>query len=176
MKFVLVALFSYLIGSIPFSYIIARVFFKKDIRSMGSGNPGTTNVFRNFGALAGCFCLFLDMAKGLVAVYFSMFFLGEKICFNCSCFCSFRSYIFNFFKIQGWKRSSNICWSIVCLWFESFLVSINFIFNSFFTYKNSLKSIIKCKFTCSIYFLLFSRSKCLYTNYIICSSYNYNWT
>ena len=49
MKFVLVALFSYLIGSIPFSYIIARVFFKKDIRSMGSGNPGTTNVFRNFG-------------------------------------------------------------------------------------------------------------------------------
>lgn len=78
MKFVLVALFSYLIGSIPFSYIIAKVFFKKDIRSMGSGNPGTTNVFRNFGALAGCFCLFLDMAKGFVAVYFSTFLLGEK--------------------------------------------------------------------------------------------------
>ncbi|MDU7142723.1 MAG: glycerol-3-phosphate acyltransferase, partial [Anaerococcus vaginalis] len=34
MKFVLVALFSYLIGSIPFSYIIAKVFFKKDIRIM----------------------------------------------------------------------------------------------------------------------------------------------
>ena len=50
MKFFLVALFSYLIGSIPFSYIIAKIFFKKDIRIMGSGNPGTTNVFRNFGA------------------------------------------------------------------------------------------------------------------------------
>ncbi len=78
MKFVLVAIFSYLLGSIPFSYIIAKTFFKKDIRSMGSGNPGTTNVFRNFGALAGCFCLFLDMAKGLVAVYFSTLLLGEK--------------------------------------------------------------------------------------------------
>ncbi len=78
MKFVLVAIFSYLLGSIPFSYIIAKTFFKKDIRSMGSGNPGTTNVFRNFGALAGSFCLFLDMAKGFVAVYFSTFLLGEK--------------------------------------------------------------------------------------------------
>ncbi|WP_236785411.1 glycerol-3-phosphate 1-O-acyltransferase PlsY [Anaerococcus ihuae] len=78
MKFVLVAIFSYLLGSIPFSYIIAKTFFKKDIRSMGSGNPGTTNVFRNFGALAGCFCLFLDMAKGFVAVYFSTLLLGEK--------------------------------------------------------------------------------------------------
>ena len=78
MKFVLVAIFSYLLGSIPFSYIIAKTFFKKDIRSMGSGNPGTTNVFRNFGALAGCFCLFLDMAKGFVAVYFSTLLLSEK--------------------------------------------------------------------------------------------------
>lgn len=78
MKFVLVAIFSYLLGSIPFSYIIAKTFFKKDIRSMGSGNPGTTNIFRNFGALAGCFCLFLDMAKGFVAVYFSTLLLGEK--------------------------------------------------------------------------------------------------
>ena len=103
MKFVLVALFSYLIGSIPFSYIIAKVFFKKDIRSMGSGNPGTTNVFRNFGALAGCFCLFLDMAKGLVAVYFSMFFLGEKYALTALVFVVLGHIFSIFLKFKGGK-------------------------------------------------------------------------
>ncbi|MDU5823537.1 MAG: glycerol-3-phosphate 1-O-acyltransferase PlsY [Anaerococcus vaginalis] len=103
MKFVLVALFSYLIGSIPFSYIIAKVFFKKDIRIMGSGNPGTTNVFRNFGALAGCFCLFLDMAKGLVAVYFSMFFLGEKYALTALIFVVLGHIFSIFLKFKGGK-------------------------------------------------------------------------
>ena len=103
MKFVLVAIFSYLLGSIPFSYIIAKTFFKKDIRSMGSGNPGTTNVFRNFGALAGCFCLFLDMAKGLVAVYFSTFFLGENFGLTALVFVVLGHIFSIFLKFKGGK-------------------------------------------------------------------------
>ena len=103
MKFVLVALFSYLLGSIPFSYIIAKTFFKKDIRSMGSGNPGTTNVFRNFGALAGCFCLFLDMAKGLVAVYFSTFLLGQKFGLTALVFVVLGHIFSIFLKFKGGK-------------------------------------------------------------------------
>lgn len=103
MKFVLVALFSYLLGSIPFSYIIAKTFFKKDIRSMGSGNPGTTNVFRNFGAFAGCFCLFLDMAKGLVAVYFSTFLLGQKFGLTALVFVVLGHIFSIFLKFKGGK-------------------------------------------------------------------------
>ena len=103
MKFVLVALFSYLLGSIPFSYIIAKTFFKKDIRSMGSGNPGTTNVFRNFGALAGCFCLFFDMAKGLVAVYFSTFLLGQKFGLTALVFVVLGHIFSIFLKFKGGK-------------------------------------------------------------------------
>lgn len=79
MKYIITALISYFIGSIPFSYIIGKIFFKKDIRHLGSGNPGSTNVFRNFGALAGTFTLFLDMAKGIVAVYVPMFFYGRNL-------------------------------------------------------------------------------------------------
>lgn len=103
MKFVLVAFFSYLLGSIPFSYIIAKTFFKKDIRSMGSGNPGTTNVFRNFGALAGCFCLFLDMAKGLVAVYFSTFLLGQRFGLTALVFVVLGHIFSIFLKFKGGK-------------------------------------------------------------------------
>lgn len=103
MKFVLVAIFSYLLGSIPFSYIIAKTFFKKDIRSMGSGNPGTTNVFRNFGALAGCFCLFLDMAKGLVAVYFSTFLIGQRFGLTALVFVVLGHIFSIFLKFKGGK-------------------------------------------------------------------------
>lgn len=103
MKFVLVALFSYLIGSIPFSYLIGKIFFKKDIRRMGSGNPGTTNVFRNFGALAGTFTLFLDMSKGLVAVYTTYFFLGEKYALTSLVFVVLGHIFSIFLKFKGGK-------------------------------------------------------------------------
>ena len=103
MKIILVALFSYLVGSIPFSYLIGKIFFKRDIRMMGSGNPGTTNVFRNFGALAGTFTLFLDMAKGLVAVYTTNFFLGEKYALTSLVFVVLGHIFSIFLKFKGGK-------------------------------------------------------------------------
>jgi acyl phosphate:glycerol-3-phosphate acyltransferase len=65
--FLLVALLSYLLGSIPFGYILVRVFRSEDIRQTGSGNIGATNVARSFPAL-GVLTLILDMLKGLAAV------------------------------------------------------------------------------------------------------------
>ncbi len=61
-------LVSFCLGSIPFAVLIGRVFFKTDIREHGSGNPGTTNVFRTFGPAAGVAVLVLDVAKGAAAV------------------------------------------------------------------------------------------------------------
>src|SRR5512146_1155348 len=58
----------YLVGSIPFSYIVTRLKTGKDIRDMGSGNVGATNVMRTSGKKAGLLALFLDVAKGAVAV------------------------------------------------------------------------------------------------------------
>ena len=121
MKFVLVAIFSYLLGSIPFSYIIAKIFFKKDIRSMGSGNPGTTNVFRNFGAFAGCFCLFLDMAKGFVAVYLSDFFLGEKYSLIALVFVALGHIFSIFLKFKGGKGVATSAGALLAYDFRVFL-------------------------------------------------------
>ncbi len=59
---------SYLLGSIPFSYVVARVFGIEDIRKIGSGNVGATNVMRAAGRLPGLAALVLDASKGAAAV------------------------------------------------------------------------------------------------------------
>lgn len=63
----IIAILSYLIGSIPTSIIVARKVRGIDIRHYGSGNAGGTNVIRVLGWKAGVFVILLDMAKGMVA-------------------------------------------------------------------------------------------------------------
>jgi acyl phosphate:glycerol-3-phosphate acyltransferase len=63
----IIAILSYLIGSIPTSIIVARQVRGIDIRQYGSGNAGGTNVLRVLGWKAGVFVILMDMAKGLVA-------------------------------------------------------------------------------------------------------------
>ncbi|MDR3190483.1 MAG: glycerol-3-phosphate 1-O-acyltransferase PlsY [Lactobacillaceae bacterium] len=58
---------AYLLGSIPFGYIIGRVFYHKNILEEGSGNIGTTNTFRVLGPLAGVVTFILDVLKGVAA-------------------------------------------------------------------------------------------------------------
>jgi glycerol-3-phosphate acyltransferase PlsY len=58
---------AYLIGSIPFSFLVARAFGVHDVRQVGSGNVGATNVLRNAGKVAGALALLLDVGKGAAA-------------------------------------------------------------------------------------------------------------
>ncbi|MDR3330936.1 MAG: glycerol-3-phosphate 1-O-acyltransferase PlsY [Endomicrobium sp.] len=67
---VLYIIFAYLCGSIPSAYIIARLIGKVDIRTVGSGNPGATNVFRMVGKCAGIVTFISDSLKGFLPVYF----------------------------------------------------------------------------------------------------------
>src|SRR5947208_33964 len=59
---------AYLIGSIPFSYLVVKLVAGADIRAHGSRNVGATNVARNFGKVPGIVALLLDIAKGYAAV------------------------------------------------------------------------------------------------------------
>jgi len=63
-------LIAYLCGSIPTAYIAGRLLKGIDLRSIGSGNLGATNVYRNLGALPAIVVLLLDAAKGAVPVMF----------------------------------------------------------------------------------------------------------
>lgn len=66
---ILVLIAAYLLGSIPFSMLVAFAVGAGDIRKVGSGNPGATNVTRIAGKKAGFLAFLLDAGKGLTAVY-----------------------------------------------------------------------------------------------------------
>ena len=72
----LLLLGAFIAGATPFGYIVARVFFRADIRELGSRNIGMANVWRNFGAGAGLATLILDVAKGFAPVFIARYVLS----------------------------------------------------------------------------------------------------
>lgn len=68
MRLVLVVIIAYLIGSVPFGFLIVRARGGGDVRETGSGGTGATNVSRSAGRTAGVFTLILDALKGFIAI------------------------------------------------------------------------------------------------------------
>jgi acyl phosphate:glycerol-3-phosphate acyltransferase len=73
-----VVVMGYLLGSIPFGYILVRIFRRQDVRASGSGNIGATNVARSGGTALGIATLALDLVKGYLAVAIA-FLLGARM-------------------------------------------------------------------------------------------------
>ncbi len=71
-------LLAYLIGGIPFGYLLVRLKTGRDVRSMGSGNIGATNVLRTAGRGIGVLTLLLDILKGYLAVWLMGYFAGDS--------------------------------------------------------------------------------------------------
>jgi len=69
MKIVLIIISCYLLGSIPFGYIVGKLFKKIDIRELGSGNIGTANAFRILGPSLASLVLIGDIGKGIFSIY-----------------------------------------------------------------------------------------------------------
>ena len=74
-----IALIAYALGSIPFGYVLVRLFRKEDIREVGSGNIGATNVVRSGAKGLGALTFLLDALKGYVAVMAAGWVLGLHI-------------------------------------------------------------------------------------------------
>ena len=66
---IVLVIVAYVMGSVPFAIVIGKWFWHVDVRDHGSGNVGTTNVFRVLGRRAGTLVLIGDMAKGFIPVY-----------------------------------------------------------------------------------------------------------
>ena len=73
MEYLFIALSSYLLGSIPFGFILTKIFLKKDIRDIGSGNIGATNALRTGNKPLGYATLVLDIAKAVLPVLYVKF-------------------------------------------------------------------------------------------------------
>ncbi len=73
------ALFAYLLGGLPFGYWFVRFSLGQDIRTLGSGNIGATNVHRSAGKKAGFIVLSLDILKGFLALWLAGFLTGNAV-------------------------------------------------------------------------------------------------
>lgn len=77
MRYIIVIVLSYLLGSIPFGLLVARWYSKIDIRTLGSGNIGMTNVLRTAGIVPAVLTLIGDVGKSIVAVVLAKYFTGD---------------------------------------------------------------------------------------------------
>ena len=79
MELIIIIAISYLMGSIPFGLILTKIFLKKDIREVGSGNIGATNVLRTGNKTIGYLTLILDVIKAVIPVLYIKFKFPELI-------------------------------------------------------------------------------------------------
>ena len=73
MDYLIIIIISYLLGSIPFGLLLTKIFLKKDIREIGSGNIGATNVLRSGNRLIGYSTLLLDIIKAILPIMYMKF-------------------------------------------------------------------------------------------------------
>ena len=102
MEYLIIAITSYLLGSIPFGFILTKVFLKKDIRDIGSGNIGATNALRTGNKSLGYATLILDISKAILPVLYVKFNYPDYI-FIAS-LCAFLGHVFPIWlKFKGGK-------------------------------------------------------------------------
>lgn len=95
---------AYLLGSIPWSYLVVRLVQGLDVRTVGSGNVGATNVMRTAGKKAGGLALVLDVGKGVAAVLVSRALEASSLVVGCAAVAVVLGHIFPIFlKFQGGK-------------------------------------------------------------------------
>ena len=75
----LITIVSYLFGSIPFGLLLTKIFLKKDIREIGSGNIGATNVLRSGNKILGYSTLVLDILKAVLPILYIKFSMDDYL-------------------------------------------------------------------------------------------------
>ena len=102
MEFLTIGIISYLMGSIPFGFLITKIFLKKDIREIGSGNIGATNALRTGNKLIGYSTLLLDVVKAILPVLYVKINHPELI--YIASLCAFLGHVFPvWLKFKGGK-------------------------------------------------------------------------
>ena len=97
-----IGIISYLMGSIPFGFILTKIFLKKDIREIGSGNIGATNALRTGNKSVGYTTLILDILKAIVPVIYVKIFYQDFL--YVASLCAFLGHVFPvWLKFKGGK-------------------------------------------------------------------------
>ena len=102
MDILLIGIVCYLMGSIPFGFILTKIFLKKDIRKIGSGNIGATNALRTGNKIIGYSTLILDILKAVVPVIYVKIFYQDLL--YIASLCAFLGHVFPIWlKFKGGK-------------------------------------------------------------------------
>ena len=133
MDFLIIGIISYLMGSIPFGFILTKIFLKKDIREVGSGNIGATNTLRAGNKLIGYLTLTLDIIKAIIPVIYTKIYFPDFL--YLASLCAFLGHVFPvWLKFKGGKGvatyvgilfSINIYFGIIftIIWLITFIIS-----------------------------------------------------
>ena len=133
MDIFLIGIISYLMGSVPFGFILTKIFLKKDIREIGSGNIGATNVLRTGNKSIGYSTLVLDVLKAVVPIIYVKIFYQDFL--YVASLCAFLGHVFPIWlKFKGGKGVAtylgilfalNVYFGIIFTisWFITFFIS-----------------------------------------------------
>ena len=110
----LIILVSYLFGSIPFGLLLTKIFLRKDIRKIGSGNIGATNVLRAGNKILGYSTLVLDILKAVLPILYIKFFMNDYL--YISALSIFIGHVFPIWlKFKGGKGVASYLGILCCL-------------------------------------------------------------
>ena len=138
---IIVAVYSYLLGSIPFGLVLTKIFLKKDIRQLGSGNIGTTNVLRTGKKSLAIATLVLDLLKGYFSVIVTLTYF-ENLTSYSALICLIGHIFPIWLKFKGGKGVAAYLGVILALSYKFFLVfGISWLILSFLFRFASLSSI-----------------------------------
>ena len=139
---IIVAVYSYFLGSIPFGLVLTKIFLKKDIREIGSGNIGTTNVLRTGKKSLAVTTLILDLLKGYFSIIITVTYFENLISY--SALICFIGHIFPvWLKFKGGKGVATYLGVILALSYKFFLIfGITWLVLSFLFRYASISSII----------------------------------
>ena len=142
MNLIIVAVYSYLLGSIPFGLVLTKIFLKKDIREIGSGNIGATNVLRTGKKSLAIATLILDLLKGYFSITLTFIYFENLISY--SALICFIGHIFPvWLKFRGGKGVATYLGVVLALSFKFFLIfGLTWLVLSFLFRYASLSSII----------------------------------
>ena len=139
---IIVAVYSYLLGSIPFGLVLTKIFLKKDIREIGSGNIGTTNVLRTGKKSLAVATLVLDLLKGYFSIIITFTYFENLISYS-ALICFIGHILPVWLKFKGGKGVATYLGVIFALSYKFFLIfGITWLVLSFLFRYASLSSII----------------------------------
>ena len=139
---IIVALYSYLLGSIPFGLVLTKIFLKKDIREIGSGNIGTTNVLRTGKKSLAAATLVLDLLKGYFSIVITFIYFDNLISYS-ALICLIGHIFPIWLKFKGGKGVATYLGVILALSYKFFIIfGITWLVLSFLFRYASLSSII----------------------------------